>query len=137
MAQCNVLMPFYVLNQCRLAAVKLHHCEQLPHNSVVQGLRDTLHSAIAEIKSLKEENKALKEQIGLLGSRKMEVSQLQEWLKQKDDLLKRITQNKVGSNYSLCGDGAEEEQPAVEEKSRLKQNWTKTVQEMEKERGTL
>ncbi|XP_038549721.1 inner centromere protein A-like [Micropterus salmoides] len=76
-----------------LAAVRLQHCEQSP-NSVVQGLRDALYSAITEIKSLKEENKALKEQVGLLEHRQVEVSQLQEELKQKDDLLKRVTEKR-------------------------------------------
>lgn len=77
----------------RPAAVQPQRCEQLP-DAVVQGLRDALCSAISEIKSLKEENKALKEQIGLQENRQVEVSQLREELKQKDDLLQKAVKKR-------------------------------------------
>lgn len=70
---------------------------QLP-NTVVQGLGN----ATKEINFLKDENKALKEQISLLGKR------------QKDDLLKGRSKN-VGTNQNQCGDpgpaGPERETP--------------------------
>lgn len=75
------------------AAVQQQRCEQLP-DPVVQGLRNALCTAISEIKSLKEENTALKEQIALLENRQVEVSQLQEQLKQKDDLLQRAVKKR-------------------------------------------
>lgn len=78
--QCSAAL--YDPKQYSTAAVQLQH--------TVQGLRDALYSAISEIKSLKDENKALKEQVSLVknGQGEME-SQLQEELKQKDQLLKR------------------------------------------------
>ena len=60
----------------------------------MQGLRNALYFAITEIKSLKKENKALKEQIGPLENRQVEVMQLHEELKQKDDLLKRANKKR-------------------------------------------
>ncbi|XP_039978436.1 trichohyalin-like [Xiphias gladius] len=66
---------------------------QLQHT--VQGLRDTLYSAISDIKSLKEENKALKEQLDLVeNGRREKESQLREELRQKDELLKRLTKKR-------------------------------------------
>ncbi|XP_039977803.1 trichohyalin-like [Xiphias gladius] len=66
---------------------------QLQHT--VQGLRDTLYSAISDIKSLKEENKALKEQLNLVeNGRREKESQLREELRQKDELLKRLTKKR-------------------------------------------
>lgn len=78
----------------RPAAVQLQHSQQLTDDSVVQGLRGALYSAITEIHSLKDENKALKEQTGLLENKQMVVSRLQEEVKQKDDLLKRVIKNR-------------------------------------------
>ncbi|XP_056219288.1 reticulocyte-binding protein homolog 2a-like [Seriola aureovittata] len=68
-------------------AVQLHIEQQ---NAIVQGLRDALLSAINEIKSLKEENTSLKDKMDLQQNEWRQVeSQLQEELRQKDELLKR------------------------------------------------
>ena len=57
----------------------------------VQSLRDALFSAICEIKTLKEVNKALKDQLNLVDNgRKQTESQLQEELRQKNELLKKV-----------------------------------------------
>ncbi|XP_042292930.1 protein MNN4-like [Thunnus maccoyii] len=81
----------YNPNLCRPAAAQLQPSNQLPYNSIVQGLRDALYSTINDLKSLKEENKALKEQVGLQENLKTEVSQLKKELKDKDDLLTKVT----------------------------------------------
>ncbi|GLD57189.1 inner centromere protein-like protein [Lates japonicus] len=77
-------MPFstslYGAQQCNFSALQMQQ--------TIQGLRNALYSAINEIKTLKEDNKALKEQVNLLenGQNKME-SQLRQELKEKDELL--------------------------------------------------
>ncbi|XP_056230666.1 coiled-coil domain-containing protein 88B-like [Seriola aureovittata] len=76
----------YLPAHYRPATVPLYPEQQ---NAVVQGLRDALLSAINEIKSLKEENKSLKDKMDLQQSEWRQVeSQLQEEVRQKDQLLK-------------------------------------------------
>lgn len=57
--------------------------------SVVQGLRDTLYTTINEISSLKDENKALKTEVGKLKNSQVKVSQLQEALTEREEVLQR------------------------------------------------
>lgn len=65
---------------------------QLPQHAIVQELRDALYSATQAIKSLKEDNKWLKEKIVLLkDDQRQEVSQLREELQKKDELQERVT----------------------------------------------
>ncbi|XP_018537076.1 cilia- and flagella-associated protein 251 [Lates calcarifer] len=77
-------MPFstslYGAQQCNFSVLQMQQ--------TIQGLRNALYSAINEIRTLKEDNKALKEQVNLLenGQNKME-SQLRQELKEKDELL--------------------------------------------------
>ncbi len=87
---------------------QLQHSDQL-NNPVIQGLREALSTAVHEIKSLMEENKALKELTGLLEKRQPPQKGHRE---------------KAGSNTSPCGDpgpagsdgeGAQTEHTAVEE----------------------
>ncbi|XP_071341099.1 golgin subfamily A member 6-like protein 25 [Trachinotus anak] len=80
--------------QNRPAAVQLQ-TDQLQQNSVVQGLRDALYSAINEIKSLKNENMSLMEKVNLQQKEwKQEENQLHEELRQKDELLERAAKER-------------------------------------------
>ncbi|XP_071317705.1 golgin subfamily A member 6-like protein 25 [Trachinotus anak] len=80
--------------QTRPAAVQLQ-TDQLQQNSVVQGLREALYSAINEIKSLKNENMSLMEKVNLQQKEwKQEGNQLHEELRQKDELLERAAKER-------------------------------------------
>ncbi|KAM7376627.1 hypothetical protein PAMP_006350 [Pampus punctatissimus] len=81
----------YSPNLWQPAAAQMQPSNQLLYNSTVQGLRDALYSSINDLKSLKEENKALKEQISLQKNLKTKVKQLKKELKDKDDLLTKVT----------------------------------------------
>ncbi|KAI3364910.1 hypothetical protein L3Q82_001090 [Scortum barcoo] len=74
--------------QCKPAQVLPRPIEP-PSDPVIQGLRDALTKAISEIKSLKLENTELKEKIGLYHEQHVQVINLQEELRKKDELLKR------------------------------------------------
>ncbi|KAI3365434.1 hypothetical protein L3Q82_010521 [Scortum barcoo] len=74
--------------QCKPAQVPPRPIEP-PSDPVIQGLRDALTKAISEIKSLKLENTELKEKIGLYHEQHVQVINLQEELRKKDELLKR------------------------------------------------
>lgn len=153
----------YSLNLCRPAVVQQQNSNQVPHKVIVQGLRDALYKAISEIKSLKEqnaalkeENTALKEQVGLQEDRQTDVSQLQEKLSQKENILSRVTKKRRSrtkayvetldllehkeKELKLCDQQWKRACDALEvslreELSQKEESWRKKEQEIEREMG--
>ncbi|KAK2900125.1 hypothetical protein Q8A73_013254 [Channa argus] len=137
---------------------QLQNTNPLLQDSIIQVLRKALLSAANEIKLLKEENKALKQQRDLLENEQKQVRQLQEELKAKDELLKREKRKRLSrtkahmDTLSLLTKAEEEirrndklwkdmcndlEVSLREEMANNKERWGKKVQELEIERNLL
>ncbi|KAK2900124.1 hypothetical protein Q8A73_013253 [Channa argus] len=137
---------------------QLQNTNPLLQDSIIQVLRKALLSAANEIKLLKEENKALKQQRDLLENEQRQVRQLQEELKAKDELLKRETrkgpartkahmdtlslptkaEGEIRMNDKLWQDTCDAREVSLrEEMANNKERWGKKVQELEIEGDLL
>ncbi|XP_026198754.1 trihelix transcription factor GT-3b-like [Anabas testudineus] len=143
---------FYGPKLHALGTVQLQTTGQLPESSLVESLRKALVSAISEIKVLKEENQALKEQIDLRKNQsQVEVSQLQEKLTEKDELFKKATKAHMDCLALLAEKDTEvktsEEhwekrcealkESLQQEMAHREEDWRRKVQEVENEKNLL